>query len=96
MHKSIKTELLAVQENYSVLCDAFKTSSRRMMNCYFLRERVVSKEFMRKYIHVAKAISPVLTQEAANHIAEEYTRLRNQDQQGVDIARVRSTRAVCS
>lgn len=43
---------------------------------------------MRKYIHVAKAISPVLTQEAANHIAEEYSRLRNQDQIGSDIARV--------
>ncbi|KAM9435567.1 DNA replication licensing factor MCM3 [Clarias gariepinus] len=51
------------------------------------RERVVSKQFMRKYIHVAKAISPVLTQEAANHIAEEYTRLRNQEQLGTDIAR---------
>lgn len=43
---------------------------------------------MRKYIHVAKAISPVLTQDAANHIAEEYSRLRNQDQIGSDIARV--------
>ncbi|XP_066532655.1 DNA replication licensing factor MCM3 [Hoplias malabaricus] len=51
------------------------------------RDRVVSKEFMRKYVHVAKAISPVLTQEAANHIAEEYSRLRNQDQLGSDIAR---------
>ncbi|KAL7872039.1 hypothetical protein SRHO_G00070220 [Serrasalmus rhombeus] len=51
------------------------------------RQRVVSKEFMRKYIHVAKAISPVLTQEAANHIAEEYSRLRSQDQLGSDIAR---------
>uniref|UniRef100_W5KR55 DNA replication licensing factor MCM3 n=1 Tax=Astyanax mexicanus TaxID=7994 RepID=W5KR55_ASTMX len=51
------------------------------------RDRIVSKEFMRKYIHVAKAISPVLTQEAANHIAEEYARLRNQDQLGSDIAR---------
>lgn len=59
---------------------------------FFLnRERVVSKEFMRKYIHVAKAISPVLTQEAANHIAEEYTRLRNQEQLGTDIARVRGS-----
>lgn len=46
---------------------------------------------MRKYIHVAKAISPVLTQEAANHIAEEYTRLRNQEQLGTDIARVRGS-----
>ncbi|MCJ8743516.1 hypothetical protein PDJAM_G00094810 [Pangasius djambal] len=51
------------------------------------RERVVSKEFLRKYIHIAKVISPVLTQEAASHIAEEYTRLRNQEQLGSDIAR---------
>ncbi|XP_036405859.1 DNA replication licensing factor MCM3 [Megalops cyprinoides] len=51
------------------------------------REKVVSKEFMRKYIHVAKVITPVLTQEAANHIAEEYSRLRSQEQLGSDIAR---------
>ncbi|XP_027019214.2 DNA replication licensing factor MCM3 [Tachysurus fulvidraco] len=51
------------------------------------KDRVLSKEFMRKYIHVAKVINPVLTQEAANHIAEEYTRLRNQEQLGSDIAR---------
>lgn len=43
---------------------------------------------MRKYIHVAKAVTPVLTEEAANHIAEEYSRLRSQDQMGTDIARV--------
>lgn len=48
----------------------------------------MSKEFMRKYIHVAKAVTPVLTEEAANHIAEEYSRLRSQDQMGTDIARV--------
>ncbi|XP_056301244.1 DNA replication licensing factor MCM3 [Danio aesculapii] len=52
-----------------------------------LKDRVVSKAFMRKYIHVAKAICPVLTQDAANHIAEEYSRLRNQEQLGSDIAR---------
>uniref|UniRef100_A0A674MW65 DNA replication licensing factor MCM3 n=1 Tax=Takifugu rubripes TaxID=31033 RepID=A0A674MW65_TAKRU len=51
------------------------------------REKTVSKEFMRKYIHVAKAVTPVLTEEAANHIAEEYSRLRSQDQMGTDIAR---------
>ncbi|KAK1796374.1 hypothetical protein P4O66_008903 [Electrophorus voltai] len=51
------------------------------------RDRVVSKEFMRKYIHVAKALSPVLTQEAASHIAEEYSRLRSQEQLGSDVAR---------
>lgn len=54
------------------------------------REKIVSKEFMRKYIHIAKAVTPVLTEEAANHIAEEYSRLRSQEQMGADIARVRN------
>lgn len=47
----------------------------------------MSKEFMRKYIHIAKAVTPILTEEAANHIAEEYSRLRSQEQMGADIAR---------
>uniref|UniRef100_W5NG96 DNA replication licensing factor MCM3 n=2 Tax=Lepisosteus oculatus TaxID=7918 RepID=W5NG96_LEPOC len=51
------------------------------------REKIVSMEFMKKYIHVAKVITPVLTQEAADHIAEEYSRLRSQDQLSSDIAR---------
>lgn len=51
------------------------------------REKIVSKEFMRKYIHIAKAVTPVLTEEAANHIAEEYARLRSQEQMGADLAR---------
>lgn len=46
-------------------------------------------EFMRKYIHVAKMIKPVLTQESASYIAEEYSRLRSQSQMNSDIARVR-------
>ncbi|XP_048841199.1 DNA replication licensing factor MCM3 [Brienomyrus brachyistius] len=51
------------------------------------RDKIVSKEFMRKYLHVAKLIAPVLTQEAADHIAEEYSRLRGQEQLGSDVAR---------
>uniref|UniRef100_A0A3P8XV59 DNA replication licensing factor MCM3 n=1 Tax=Esox lucius TaxID=8010 RepID=A0A3P8XV59_ESOLU len=51
------------------------------------RDKIVSKEFMRKYIHIAKVLTPTLTQEAANHIAEEYARLRSQEQMGSDIAR---------
>ncbi|XP_061890897.1 DNA replication licensing factor MCM3-like [Entelurus aequoreus] len=51
------------------------------------KEKMVSKEFMRKYIHIAKGVTPVLTEEAANHIAEEYSRLRSQEQLGADIAR---------
>ncbi len=62
------------------------------MGFLYFRDKIVSKEFMRKYIHIAKAVTPVLTEEAANHIAEEYSRLRSQEQMGVDIARVsRST-----
>lgn len=52
------------------------------------REKIVSMEFMRKYIHVAKMIKPVLTQESASYIAEEYSRLRSQNQMNSDIARV--------
>uniref|UniRef100_A0A8C4DCB4 DNA replication licensing factor MCM3 n=1 Tax=Dicentrarchus labrax TaxID=13489 RepID=A0A8C4DCB4_DICLA len=51
------------------------------------KDKIVSKEFMRKYIHIAKAVTPVLTEEAANHIAEEYSRLRSQEQMGADLAR---------
>ncbi|XP_069559186.1 DNA replication licensing factor MCM3 [Brachyistius frenatus] len=51
------------------------------------KDKIVSKEFMRKYIHIAKAVTPVLTEEAAKHIAEQYSRLRSQEQMGADIAR---------
>ncbi|KAM9563488.1 DNA replication licensing factor MCM3 [Guaruba guarouba] len=50
------------------------------------KEKIVSMEFMRKYIHVAKMIKPVLTEESASYIAEEYSRLRSQDQINSDIA----------
>ncbi|XP_071334691.1 DNA replication licensing factor MCM3 [Trachinotus anak] len=51
------------------------------------KDKIVSKEFMRKYIHIAKIVTPVLTEEAANHIAEEYSRLRSQEQLAADVAR---------
>ncbi|XP_029451978.1 DNA replication licensing factor MCM3 [Rhinatrema bivittatum] len=51
------------------------------------KEKAVSVEFMRKYIHVAKIIKPILTQESANYIADEYSRLRSQDQISTDVAR---------
>ncbi|KAL5013643.1 hypothetical protein ScPMuIL_007913 [Solemya velum] len=43
------------------------------------KQKIVSMQFMRKYIHVAKAMKPMLTREAAEYIAEEYSKLRNQD-----------------
>lgn len=43
---------------------------------------------MRKYIHIAKVLKPVLTEEASEVIAEEYSRLRSQDFIESDVARV--------
>ncbi|KAJ1148955.1 hypothetical protein NDU88_001779 [Pleurodeles waltl] len=51
------------------------------------KDKVVSMEFMRKYIHVAKMVTPVLTQESASYIADQYSRLRSQDQMSSDLAR---------
>ncbi|XP_037375755.1 DNA replication licensing factor MCM3 isoform X1 [Talpa occidentalis] len=51
------------------------------------KEKMVSAAFMRKYIHVAKIIKPILTQESAAYIAEEYSRLRSQDSMSSDTAR---------
>lgn len=43
------------------------------------KERIVSIKFMRKYIHVAKDMKPILTRDAADYIADEYSKLRNHD-----------------
>uniref|UniRef100_A0A9L0SJ07 DNA replication licensing factor MCM3 n=1 Tax=Equus caballus TaxID=9796 RepID=A0A9L0SJ07_HORSE len=51
------------------------------------KEKMVNAAFMKKYIHVAKIIKPILTQESAAYIAEEYSRLRSQDSMSSDTAR---------
>ncbi|XDV41892.1 hypothetical protein PO909_010675, partial [Leuciscus waleckii] len=51
------------------------------------KEKIVTMEFIRKYIHVAKLVKPVLTQEASDYIAEEYSRLRSHDQVNSDSSR---------
>uniref|UniRef100_A0A8C5C624 DNA replication licensing factor MCM3 n=1 Tax=Gadus morhua TaxID=8049 RepID=A0A8C5C624_GADMO len=51
------------------------------------KEKVVTMEFIRKYIHVAKLVKPVLTQEASDYISEEYSKLRSHDQFNSDTAR---------
>jgi len=45
---------------------------------------IVSMQFMRKYIHVAKALKPGLTSPAAEFLAEEYSKLRSQDNMSSD------------
>jgi len=51
------------------------------------KDKIVSMKFMRKYIHIAKSIKPILTREASETIAEEYSRLRSQDTEHTDMAR---------
>ena len=59
-----------------------------MSSAPFSREKVVTMGFIRKYIHVAKLVKPVLTQEASDYISEEYSKLRSHDQFNSDTARV--------
>ncbi|KAL1022690.1 hypothetical protein UPYG_G00031070 [Umbra pygmaea] len=49
--------------------------------------KLVTMEFIRKYIHVAKLVKPVLSQEASDHIAQEYSKLRSHEQVNSDSAR---------
>ncbi|XP_076457176.1 zygotic DNA replication licensing factor mcm3-like [Babylonia areolata] len=59
-------------------------------------DRIVSMQFMRKYIHVAKNISPTLTRPASELIAEEYAKLRSQDSLNQDnLARTQPVTARC-
>ncbi|KAJ9598261.1 hypothetical protein L9F63_011082, partial [Diploptera punctata] len=51
------------------------------------KDKVISVEFMKKYVHIAKHMKPVLTEEASEVIAEEYSKLRSQDTADTDIAR---------
>lgn len=47
---------------------------------------------MRKYIHVAKALKPVLSTEAAEFISDEYAKLRSQDSVHGDASLARVSR----
>lgn len=58
------------------------------MNFNVHSEKIVSIDFMKKYIHIAKAIKPQLTKEASDIIAEEYTKLRTFDLEQNDVSRV--------
>lgn len=53
-------------------------------------DKILSVEFMRKYIHFVKILKPQLTDEASEIIAEEYSRLRSEEMMDNDVARVRN------
>merc|ERR1719225_962345 len=42
-------------------------------------DKIVSVQFMKKYIHIAKCMKPVLTEEASEMLADEYANLRASD-----------------
>ncbi len=56
-------------------------------------DQILSVEFMRKYIHIAKCLKPKLTDRACEVIANEYSRLRSQDLDKSDIARTQPVTA---
>ena len=51
-------------------------------------EKFVSSKFLKKYIHVARALKPVLTREACDLISTEYAKLRSQENANSDTAKV--------
>ncbi|XP_071097249.1 zygotic DNA replication licensing factor mcm3-like [Haliotis cracherodii] len=65
-----QSEETPMYEKYDVLLHGSSRSKK---------DKILSMEFMRKYIHVAKALKPSLTREASDYIAEEYAKLRSQD-----------------
>ena len=50
--------------------------------------KYVSSRFLKKYIHVARALKPVLTRESCDLISTEYTKLRAQETANRDDAKV--------
>lgn len=54
-------------------------------------DKILSVDFMRKYIHFVKILKPTLTEEASEIISNEYSRLRSEDFLENDVARVSKT-----
>jgi len=50
------------------------------------KDQIITVPFMRKYIHVAKVVKPVLTEEASIAIAENYSKLRQDELARSDVA----------
>ncbi|KYN33679.1 Zygotic DNA replication licensing factor mcm3 [Trachymyrmex septentrionalis] len=56
-------------------------------------DQILTIQFMRKYIHIARCMKPKLTEEASTVIAEEYSRLRSEDMVESDVARTQPVTA---
>ena len=55
--------------------------------------KIVSSSFMRKYVHVARVLKPVLTREACDAISTEYAKLRAQETVGTGRAKTQPVTA---
>lgn len=56
-------------------------------------DQILSVEFMKKYISVAKCIKPKLSEQACELISNEYSRLRSQESMESDVARTQPVTA---
>jgi DNA replication licensing factor MCM3 len=56
-------------------------------------DKILSVDFMRKYIHFMKILKPVLTEQASEIIANEYSKLRSEDLLDNDVARTQPVTA---
>ncbi|XP_055614180.1 DNA replication licensing factor Mcm3 [Uranotaenia lowii] len=56
-------------------------------------DQILSVDFMRKYIHIAKCLKPKLTEAACELISNEYSRLRSQDLMDSNVARTQPVTA---
>merc|ERR1712105_321036 len=58
-------------------------------------DKIVSVQFMKNYIHIAKCIRPVLTDAASAMLADEYANLRSNDfESGIAKTQVVTARAL--
>lgn len=58
-----------------------KTTAVFLEQNLYSNRQLISLPFLRKYIHFAKSIVPLLTEEASNEIIEAYTKLRSENAQ---------------
>lgn len=59
------------------------------VNIVYFSDQILTAKFMKKFIHIARCMKPKLTEEACDCIAEEYSRLRSDEEVASDVARVK-------
>lgn len=78
LHADSENKEMPIYEKYDALLHGDSRSRQ---------EQILSVNFMRKYIHLAKVLKPKLSDGAAEVISNEYSRLRSQDMSDEGTAR---------